>query len=322
MTRRLSSSDKAALNAAIAAHEQPRAPRGARGLILSIPGGRARKLMDTRGSLTALGEYYYEATAQRAPNRNFDYNQEPQRRGTRVQVSLLDGQKATVRTWDGVKKAWRFTKTGQEFYRDSVDRFVVSFPVKEMHIVNGDIAWEKETVLKSTATPLGEITLPTLMPEEQQLAEVKRRADAFVASLSELPGIEGSKEFKIVDSYNYTVLDTTRSIEHNRDHIDIRPNGESVVSAVLHRPLRGDVLDFGFPGVCPEAYQDSNGRCVQRQLEALTKEQNLERDMDDIYQELYGENVRHGAGLCDAALTLSYRPGGASGLQPVPLRLW
>ncbi len=85
------------------------------------------------------------------------------------------------------------------------------------------------------------------------------------------------------------MLDTSRPIAYNRERVDIRPNGESVVSAVLHRPLRGDLLDFGFPGVCPEAYVDSNGRCVQRQLEALTKEQNLERDMDDIYQELCGK---------------------------------
>ncbi len=47
-----------------------------------------------------------------------------------------------------------------------------------------DSVWEEESVLKSTATlEIGEITVPTLMPEEEQLAEVKRRALQYIASL-------------------------------------------------------------------------------------------------------------------------------------------
>ena len=38
--------------------------------------------------------------------------------------------------------------------------------------------------MKSTALgEIGEITMPTLMPEEEQLAEVKRRALHYIASL-------------------------------------------------------------------------------------------------------------------------------------------
>jgi hypothetical protein len=48
--------------------------------------------------------------------------------------------------------------------------------------MNGSV-WEEETVLKSTATEIGEITVPTLMPEEGQLEEVKRRAVDYMASL-------------------------------------------------------------------------------------------------------------------------------------------
>lgn len=287
MTRRLL--DKAAIDAAIAAKEQPRAPKGARGLLLGVPGGRARKLMDAKGALTPAGKYYYSKTEQGAPNRNFDYKQEPQRRGVRVQASLIDGQKVTVRTWDGVRRQWRFTKAGQEYYKDSKDRYVVSFPVKEVHIVDGAVVWEKDTVLQSTATPLGEIALPTLMPDDEQLAEVKRRAQAYIDGLPEEPGLDG-KIFKLANQYNVAMLDTSRQIEYNKEHIDIRPDGESTVSAVLHRPLRGEILDFGFAGVCPEAYQDSGNRCVQKQLEALTRCQHLERDMDDIFQELYGKD--------------------------------
>jgi hypothetical protein len=243
--------------------------------------------MDEKGALTPAGEYYYATTAQQVPNKSFDYNQEPERKGNGGFVRLLDGGRAVVRTYDAVRNEWRFTKTGQEFFRESVDRYVVTFPVKVMRVEDGVVVWEKESFLKSTSTPLGKITVPATMPQEQQLVEVKRRAQEYVNSLPNVPGLDG-KVFKLVEDYDITMLDPSRPIEYNREHIDIRPNGEAMVSAVLHRPLRGDFLDFGFAGVCPEAYQDSNGRCVQRQLEAMTKEENLERDMDQIFQELYG----------------------------------
>ncbi len=72
------------------------------GLILRVSGGRLRRLMDKSGALTPAGTYYYEKTAQRVPDKGFDYNQEPVRRGARVQIKLLDGTRGTVRTWDGV----------------------------------------------------------------------------------------------------------------------------------------------------------------------------------------------------------------------------
>jgi hypothetical protein len=212
--------------------------------------------MDAKGALTPAGEYYYATTAERVPNKAFDYNQQPERKGNREFVRLLDGGRAVVRTYDAVRNEWRFTKTGQEFFRESVDRYVVTFPVKVMRVEGGVVVWEKDSFLKSTATPLGEITVPALMPQEQQLGEVKRRAQEYVDSLPNVPGLDG-KVFKLVEDYDITMLDPSRPIEYNREHIDVRPNGEAVVSAVLHRPLRGDFLDFGFAGVCPEAYQDS-----------------------------------------------------------------
>ena len=42
--------------------------------------------------------------------------------------------------------------------------------------------------------------------------------------------------------------------------------------------------------MCPLAYEDTHRRCVQRQMEALTREQDLEKDFDEIYAELYGED--------------------------------
>ena len=42
--------------------------------------------------------------------------------------------------------------------------------------------------------------------------------------------------------------------------------------------------------MCPLAYEDTHGRCVQKQMEALTREEDLEKDFDEIYAELYGED--------------------------------
>ena len=127
--------DQTAISAAIAANEQPRVPKSARGLVLGVPGGRARRLMDSSGTLTPAGDYYYETTAQHAPAGGLDYAQQPERRGSRTTVKLLDGRKAGVRSWVPVRREWKYTKLGRDFYKDAKDSYVVTFPVKEMHIV-------------------------------------------------------------------------------------------------------------------------------------------------------------------------------------------
>ena len=93
--------------------------------------------MDTSGAMTIAGEYYYATTAQRAPTGGLDYAQMPERRGNRATVKLLDGRKAGVRSWDPVRSEWRYTKLGRDFYKDAKDSYVVTFPVREMHIVDG-----------------------------------------------------------------------------------------------------------------------------------------------------------------------------------------
>ena len=100
-------------------------------------------------------------------------------------------------------------------------------------------------------------------------------------SLPEQEGLEGSKTFKIVNNYNITLLDPTKPMEYNRERVEVR-DGETTVSAVLHRPLRGEPWSFGYAGVCPLALVDTQGRCVQRQLELLTQEQSLEKDTKSL----------------------------------------
>ena len=82
--------EKTGINDAIAAGNVPRAPSGARGLIISIPGARHRTLVDVKGNISKFGAYYYAQTQTPAPNRGFDYGQILVRVGRRLEDTLMD----------------------------------------------------------------------------------------------------------------------------------------------------------------------------------------------------------------------------------------
>ena len=106
----------------------------------------------------------------------------------------------------------------KQFYAESQGSYVVSFPDK--------------TVVKSTATALGMIKLPTLMSDADQLAEVRRQTDAFLAGLH----LDDEGRQVIVEGGGSTAhytLDTSRAIEYNREEIIVNPDGSLTVSAVL-----------------------------------------------------------------------------------------
>ena len=123
----LKNAGKLFIEAARAANEEPRAPKGGRGLLSSIPGKRPRRLMDIAGDLTPAGTYYYEKAAREAPTHGFDKKQEPTRKGARVHIKMLDGTTAAVKTWDNTGGQWKFTKLGKRLYKDSTDTDLVTF---------------------------------------------------------------------------------------------------------------------------------------------------------------------------------------------------
>ena len=122
--------DQHQLDAAIAAGLVPRAPKRGRGLLLDIPASRPRRLVKDDGRLSGAGHYYYDTIGEDAPHAGFDWKQEPTRRGPKVQIKLLNGRTSAVRIWDGVKRDWRFTALGRQYYKESQDRYVVTFPMK------------------------------------------------------------------------------------------------------------------------------------------------------------------------------------------------
>ncbi len=109
--KRLGEADSAAVGSAMAAGSAPGVQPRSRGLIFSTPGTReGLRLIDNLGSLTPDGTRYYQTSC---PNEGFDCGQEPVRRRARVQNKFLGGSPATVQSWDGVRRRWRFTKLGQ-----------------------------------------------------------------------------------------------------------------------------------------------------------------------------------------------------------------
>ncbi len=110
------------------------------------------RVIDYHGAITPVGVYHYQTIGRVAPNKSFDYSQEPLRRGTRVQIKLLDGSMATIR--DGDKRRWRFFKLGWYLYRHSKEYFVVTLSVTTTFVIVSGSIYSDATVRKSTATSL------------------------------------------------------------------------------------------------------------------------------------------------------------------------
>ena len=105
-------------------------------------------------------------------------------------------------------------------------------------------------------------------------------------------------------------LDTERAVEYNKEEIIIQQDGSMTVDAVLHRPLRAArPWSFGFRGVCPDAYDPTEGKCVSHQLAAvLEKQLNLqESDLDWLFDEIFNE--LHHPGVTDNPYELETEDG-------------
>ncbi len=146
--------DQHQLDAAIAAGNVARAPQRGGGILLDIPASRPRRLVDDNGRLTAEGHYYYEKVGQEAPAAGFDWKQEPARKGPKVQIKLLNVTTNAVRIWDGVNRQWRITALGKKYYKESTDRYVITFPVEQSLLRHNGSIWLDRSVLKSTATDI------------------------------------------------------------------------------------------------------------------------------------------------------------------------
>ena len=108
MTQRVRQNVKAQIDASITSGMVPKTPKSGVGLVLPT-GVRHRTIIDKSG-VTAAGKYYYDKIGQDAPS-SF-YTQDAFRKGRSQYISLLDGTKKKVSTWDNVKNEWKLTQLG------------------------------------------------------------------------------------------------------------------------------------------------------------------------------------------------------------------
>ena len=147
-------------NEAVRLGALPRRTRG-HSLVLDVPGARYRTLVSAAGEVTPFGDYYYDRIGDEAPRLGFDYDTEPYRRRKRELINMSDGKEVAVRSWDNTTRNWKFTKTGRVFYRNSMDRYIINIPAV-VHLQRKNGTWyTREDSLPNTATPLGEISVPT-----------------------------------------------------------------------------------------------------------------------------------------------------------------
>ncbi len=193
-----------ALDGAITQGTQPTAPRDGIGLVLRTPAGRYRTLIDKNG-ITPAGTYYYTKSGL-PPPRSFDYQQDTTRKGRTQYIKLLDGSRKKVSHLDNVKREWKLTKLGIQFFSKAVDKYTVLWPVKiQLTRVNGSI-FEREDWMPSTAiSALGGIEVPRALPNADQLKRVNGGARQY---RDQQPTIEGVKV--LLTGYETHVFDDTR----------------------------------------------------------------------------------------------------------------
>ena len=247
---------KQGVDEAIAAGSQPTIPRN--GLGLTLRNGRRRTgLVDAAGNLSAAGTYFYRQTDQTPPQR-FDYNQVPERTGRSLTIRVLDGSRKTVQRFDPVSKEFKPTLLGKKFYSRRTDRITVLFPVfVDITRTNGSV-YSRRDFLPSTATSLGELQVSAALSQAEQEREIRRLARVWMDA-QPLMG----EERILLAGYETHRDDPSRQIQYNK----LSHNAAAEPEAIMNRPLMaGDPWSFGFPGVCQEAAEATDGQCVPHQL--------------------------------------------------------
>ena len=114
--------------------------------------------------------------------------------------------------------------------------------------------------MPSTAVALGEIEVDRSLTEQTQIAEVKKRVQAW---MQRQPTVEG--EQILLAGYETHRLDPSQEIQYNKLSWN---DDASDATAVMRRPLRrdGDPWQFPFEGVSDDAYAQTEDNCVSYQL--------------------------------------------------------
>ena len=99
-----------------------------------LPDGKRRKLLvNSAGTLTPAGSYYFAQTGT-SPPRAFAFQQEPVRRGRNLMIKLLEGSLKAVSRFDNVAKELMPTAAGRQFFQKS--------PVLECRVISSQFRFD------------------------------------------------------------------------------------------------------------------------------------------------------------------------------------
>ena len=74
-----------------------------------------------------------------------------------------------MRTWNHLKKTWRNTKLGDEFFGQRSDRWIINIPIKVHHEhKDGTFYIRNGWAISTSIATLGEFSFPSTMPEAEQ----------------------------------------------------------------------------------------------------------------------------------------------------------
>ncbi len=146
---------------AIASNSVPTVPRNGVGLVLK-DGRRRKVLYDTGGKITKAGEFYYaQRNSTARPTGNFDYMQQPVRKGRSFMISTLDGTQRAVSMYDPVERVFKPTVLGRAFYKHKTIRFTMLLPATvDLVRKNGSVYSRHGDYLPSSGCDLGELESP------------------------------------------------------------------------------------------------------------------------------------------------------------------
>jgi len=244
------------------------------------------------GVVTPQGEFYYQLTEEHAPDRTFDYNQVPTRRGDTEYARDRTGREVRLRTLQP-NGQYKYSAMGKMFFRVRQVEHIVHVPVIiEGTRKNGE-PYRREDYLPFDSLSVERILTSGMWTDAQRSSRVR---DAVLQALS-LRTLRGRPVLLEVSDETY-FYDRTRPWRIST--LTTTPHaGQPEVHAALNRPM-GHLHSPSFvpfaDQVIKEAWETRDNKlCVIRQLAAVLRES--EQDLTDEFDRLLARPWQH-EGLC------------------------
>ena len=241
-------------------------------------------LISKSGDLTTAGNYYQQKTGTTLDPTGYNLSQTPLREGNTEYVTLRSGKRVKTRIWDAVSGEYRFTKNGNEFYKQLRRNYVISIPVKIIGLRANGTTYELKSSMPIEKLGLTKKQLPLNLTH----AERKKRIKDMVQD--ELP-LSGPLMHHSQEEYLY---DESGAWAVNEETVGTDPGtGKGESHVILDRRV-GTLGSGSFlfqDAICKEAFESHDDMCcVPRQIAAV-----LKRDFGEVCEDMsIAERVLYG----------------------------